>query len=127
VDGERTFPGRVQALDAMQQQPADDGPTVPEWKAVGEVHSWPRTPIYNSVDAASRQMGYALRHSGDPASPPCNPADGSISAEVIFAMLSQRHLFHQGDSPKRLYDAMMLHKQDAERTRFQVVARKPSR
>ena len=99
----------------------------PEWWPVDEVHIQFPTPKFEKVDKASRQLGFVLRHSSDLSMPPCDPKDGSLSAEVAFALLTQRHMFHQGDSPRTLYDALMLNKKDAGRPRFQVLIRHPSK
>ncbi len=42
-------------------------------------------------------------------------------------MLLQRQLSHQGDSPKRLYEATMLKMKGTGRARFQLLVRKPNR
>jgi hypothetical protein len=62
-------------LMPCNSHPPMKGPSKPAWKAAEEAHSWLPTPIYRLMDAARRQVGYARRHSDDPALPPCNPDD----------------------------------------------------
>ena len=71
-------------------------------------------------------MGWLLRHGKDENVPPCHKLDGSLAAEVAFAFLLQRHVFRPGDSPRTLYDALMLQEKDRGRPRFQVLVRYPT-
>ncbi len=82
---------------------------------------------YKHAPKAGKQLGFALRRRSDLTMPPCKPRDGSLRAEIAFALLTQRHIFRQGDSARTLNDAMMLNKKDEGRPGFRVPTRHPSK
>ena len=98
------------------------------WIAIGEVHAARRLSDvrFDIWDRASRTLGRVLRHSSDESAPPCRLSDASLGGEIAFALLLQKHVFRQGDSPRTLYDAMMLKEKDRGRPRFQVLVRYPT-
>ena len=57
-------------------------------------------------------LGRVLRHSTDNSVPRTRKNDGSLTGEVAFALLIQRNILHQGDSPRELYDCMKLAMKD---------------
>ncbi len=93
---------------------------IAQWVAVGEVHPARRLSDvkFDVLDKASRMSGWLLRHATDESTPPRHKIDGSIGADIAFAYLLQWHEFRQGDSPRTLYDAMMLQEKDRGRPRF---------
>ncbi len=83
--------------------------------------------IHEYVMAASKQLGLALRRNSDRTVPRCIPSDESLRAERSFLLLTQRQLFHQGDSPETMCQIMMLKQKDAGQVRSEMLAPEPSR